>query len=255
MRFASLGSGSQGNALVVEVNRTLVLMDCGFPLRETLRRLARLGVDPEMLDGIVVTHEHDDHVGGVVRLARKHSLPVWLTHGTSRAVGLDPAVLGGATLIDSHRPFPIGDIEVHPYPVPHDAREPVQFAFSDGSRRLGVLTDAGCSTVHIQETLSGCDALVLECNHDAGMLASGPYPEKLKRRIASRLGHLDNGAAASLLASLDTTHLKHLVAAHLSQTNNTPDLAGKALAGALNCGVDWIGIADQEEGFGWRDIL
>ncbi|MBI2311088.1 MAG: MBL fold metallo-hydrolase [Betaproteobacteria bacterium] len=254
MRFASLGSGSQGNALVVEVSRTRVLMDCGFPLRETLRRLARLGLDPAMLDAIVVTHEHDDHVGGVLRLARRHGLPVWLTHGTARAIGLDPCVLAGATLIDGHHSFAVGDIEVQPYPVPHDAREAVQFVFGDGCRRLGVLTDTGCSTPHIQETLTGCDALVLECNHDPQMLASGPYPERLKRRIASRLGHLGNDASAELLASLDTTRLKHIVAAHLSQTNNAPELARHALARALDCEPEWIGVADQDEGFAWRTI-
>ncbi len=254
MRFASLGSGSQGNALVVEAGRTRVLMDCGFSLRETAQRLARLGLEPGILDGVVVTHEHDDHVGGVVRLARRYGLPVWLTYGTARAVNLDPAHLGGATIIDSHHAFSVGEIEVHPFPVPHDAREPVQFVFSDGSSRLGVLTDAGAPTPHIRSMLGGCDALVLECNHDAEMLANGSYPERLKRRIASRTGHLDNAAAAELLASLNNARLKHIIAAHLSQSNNTPERARAALARALNCEPEWIGMAEQEQGFGWRDI-
>lgn len=253
MRFASLGSGSRGNALVVEVGRTRILLDCGFPLREVARRLARLGLDPEAMDAIVVTHEHDDHIGGALRLARKFGVPLWLTHGTARAAGFDPS-LAKDGVIDSHRPFHVGDIEIHPFPVPHDAREPVQFVFSNGDRRLGVLTDTGTPTSHIQSMLTGCDALVLECNHDPEMLAAGSYPEKLKRRIASRLGHLDNGAAAGLLASLNTTRLKHIVAAHLSQTNNTPLLAGAALARVLDCEVEWIGVADQDEGFGWREI-
>lgn len=253
MRFASLGSGSRGNALVVEVGRTRILLDCGFPLREVARRLGRLGIEPETVNAVVLTHEHDDHIGGAARLARKFDVPLWLTHGTARAAGLDLSLAKGG-VIDSHQPFSVGDIEIHPFPAPHDAREPVQFVFSDGDCRLGVLTDTGTPTSHIQGMLTGCDALVLECNHDPEMLAAGSYPEKLKRRIASRLGHLDNGAAASLLASLNTTRLKHVVAAHLSQTNNTPLLAGAALARALGCEQEWIGVADQDEGFGWREI-
>ncbi|OFZ68183.1 MAG: MBL fold metallo-hydrolase, partial [Betaproteobacteria bacterium RBG_16_56_24] len=170
MKFASLGSGSEGNALLVAVGRTLVLMDCGFSLQDTLSRLARLNVPAEQLSGIVVTHEHGDHINGVARLARKFDLPVWLTHGTLRSQ--HQAFAGIHTLheIDPHRAFAIGDIEIIPYPVPHDAAEPVQFVFNDGARRLGVLTDAGCGTAHIAQTLSGCHALVLECNHDAEML-------------------------------------------------------------------------------------
>ena len=138
--------------------------------------------------------------------------------------------------------------------VPHDAREPVQFVFGDGARRLGVLTDAGCATPHIEAMLSGCDALVLECNHDAEMLRNSAYPPRLKQRIAGRFGHLDNAASAKLLASLDCGRLQHIVAAHLSQQNNKPELARHALAQALNCELEWIGIADQESGFAWREI-
>jgi phosphoribosyl 1,2-cyclic phosphodiesterase len=139
--------------------------------------------------------------------------------------------------------------------VPHDAREPVQFVCSDGRWRLGVLTDLGVSTAHVEASLSGCDALVLECNHDLEMLADGDYPESLKRRIASKVGHLDNGAAAGLLGRIDTSRLKHLIAAHLSQQNNRPELARAALAASLHCDVDWIGVADQQLGFGWREFV
>jgi phosphoribosyl 1,2-cyclic phosphodiesterase len=139
--------------------------------------------------------------------------------------------------------------------VPHDAREPVQFVCSDGRWRLGVLTDLGVSTAHVETSLSGCDALVLECNHDVEMLANGDYPYPLKQRIAGKQGHLDNDTAAALLARLDNSRLKHLFAAHLSQHNNRPDLARAALAGALCCAPDWIGIADQHDGFGWREFI
>jgi phosphoribosyl 1,2-cyclic phosphodiesterase len=254
MRFASLGSGSQGNGLIVEAGSTRILLDCGFSLGETVSRLGRLGMAPDELDAIVVTHEHDDHVGGVARLAAKYELPVYLTYGTLTALDGARAMLHDVTVIDSHSATAIGDIEVQPYPVPHDAREPAQFVFGDGAVRLGVLTDVGTPTPHIRSMLSGVDALVLECNHDPALLASGPYPQWLKRRIGGRQGHLDNAAAAELLGGLDCSRLQHVVAAHLSQQNNTADLARAALAGALNCAPEWIGIATQDGGFDWLGI-
>lgn len=251
MRFSSLGSGSRGNALVVEAGRTRLLVDCGFGPRNLAARLERIGLVPEDIDAVLVTHEHGDHVAGVAACARRYELDVFLTHGTLAAVALADVA---PQVIDSHTPFAVGDIQVTPFPVPHDAREPVQFVFSDGCGVLGVLTDAGCVTPHMLTMLSACNALVLECNHDAGMLASGAYPAPLKRRIAGRLGHLDNAAAAGLLQRLDQRGLKHVVAAHLSQENNTPDLARRALAAALGCEPDWIGVADQDAGCHWRQL-
>lgn len=252
MRFASLGSGSRGNALIAEAGGTRVLVDCGFGLREAVARLARLGVAPETLDGILVTHEHDDHVGGVARLAARYRIPVYLTHGTLQAVG----DLGEAevTVIDPHRRIAVNDLEVEPFPVPHDAREPVQYVLGDGAKRLGVLTDIGEPTAHVVQVLKECDALVLECNHDPDLLEAGPYPPSLKRRIAGRFGHLDNPASARLLSQLDGRRLRHVVAAHLSETNNRPDLARAALAGVLGCAPEWIGVATQEDGFGWLGL-
>lgn len=254
MRFASLGSGSQGNALVVEAGRTRVLLDCGLGLNDVRTRLARCGLEAGDLDAIVVTHEHDDHVGGVARLARKFEIPVYMTYGTLTALDGARAVIAQITVIDSHTPFAIGDIEMRPYPVPHDAREPAQFVFNDGRASLGVLTDAGSSTPHIESMLSGLDALVLECNHDRDLLANGSYPPYLKQRIGGRFGHLDNASAAGLLGHLDCSRLKHVIAAHLSQQNNTPELARAAMAQALSCEPGWIGVADQQSGFAWRDI-
>ena len=174
MRFASLGSGSAGNALLVEAGATCLMLDCGFGLRETVTRLLRVGRQPGDLDGIVVTHEHGDHVGGVFRLARKYEIPVWLTHGTWSGCRIDDAGLD-LRIIDSHRSFAVGDFELAPFPVPHDAREPVQYVFSAAGLRLGVLTDVGETTPHICAMLSGCDGLVLEFNHDAGLLAGRRY--------------------------------------------------------------------------------
>lgn len=254
MRFASLGSGSGGNALVVEAGATRVLLDCGFTQRETERRLRRLGLDGSGLSAILITHEHDDHYGGAFPLARRHGLAVYATHGTWRALEHKaPRDLRRVT-IDSHSAFAIGEVEVQPYPVPHDAREPSQFVLGDGAHRVGVLTDAGCVTAHMVEVLSRCHGLVLECNHDREMLEKGPYPPRLKQRISGKLGHLENEAASQLLAALDTSRLQHVIAAHLSETNNLPELARVALARALNCDPHWIGVADQEEGFGWCEI-
>lgn len=258
IRFASLASGSKGNCLVAEAGSSRLLVDCGLAPRDTVRRLARLGLSPADITGIVVTHEHDDHVGGVFAFAAKYSIPVWLTHGTLRAA--TESGKGGAAdavavnIIDGQAAFAIGDIEVSPYTVPHDAREPVQFVFSDGAFRLGVLTDIGASTRHVEDALSGCDALVLECNHDLDLLWASSYPKWLKERISGPFGHLDNGQARTLLASLDRSKLSHVVCAHLSQQNNRPDLARRALALALGCEDEWVGLATQEEGFAWREL-
>jgi phosphoribosyl 1,2-cyclic phosphodiesterase len=251
MRFASLGSGSRGNALVVEAGRTRVLVDCGFGPRVLAARLARLGLVAEDVNAILLTHEHSDHVGGVVTCARRYELDIFLSYGTLSATKLDDLP---RRVIDSHTSFAIGDLEVRPFPVPHDAREPTQFVFSDGRSCLGVLTDAGCVTPHMIEVLTGCDALLLECNHDSALLADGSYPVHLKRRIAGRFGHLDNAAAADLLARLDHQRLQHVVAAHLSQENNTPALARAALARVLGCTDDWVGVADQDFGCDWRQL-
>ena len=259
MRFASLGSGSAGNSLIVEATSTgteptRLLLDCGFSTRDAIARLQRLDCQPEQITGILVTHEHDDHAKGVFKLANKYKIPVWLSYGTLKMCERTMPVNHNIQInvIDSHQAFTIQALQVTPYPVPHDAREPTQFTFTDGNYKLGVLTDAGSSTPYIETVLSGCDALVLECNHDLDMLDKGPYAWSLKKRVGSRLGHLDNTSAALLLSRLDNTKLKHIVAAHLSAKNNSPDLAKNALSNALNCALDWVGIADQNLGFDWR---
>jgi phosphoribosyl 1,2-cyclic phosphodiesterase len=256
MRFASLGSGSAGNATIVASGHSKVLIDCGFATKEVITRLQRLDVEAEQLTGILVTHEHDDHAKGVFKLAAKFAIPVWLTHGTLKMCEryIPSHTQVQLNVIDTHTPFAIDDINVQPYPVPHDAREPSQFVLSDGQHKLGILTDTGCTTPHIAQMLSACDALVLECNHDLEMLHNGPYARSLKNRVSGRLGHLDNQTSAALLSQLDNTKLKHLVAAHLSAKNNTPQLAKKALSEVLNCSFDWIAIADQDAGLAWRSL-
>jgi phosphoribosyl 1,2-cyclic phosphodiesterase len=256
VRFASLGSGSKGNCLVAEAAGSRVLLDCGLAPRETARRLERLGLEPADIHGILVTHEHDDHAGHAYAFSAQHGIPVHLTHGTRRAQEAAGKAEAGVALneIRGGEPFAVGAIRVEPFTVPHDAREPVQFVLGDGARRLGVLTDLGASTAHVEATLTGCDALVLETNHDLDLLWGSDYPKWLKERIAGPFGHLDNAASGRLLAALERSRLKHVIAAHLSQQNNTAALARAPLAAALGCSEDWVGVATQDEGFGWREI-
>lgn len=251
LRFASLGSGSKGNATLVEVGRTRLLLDCGFSVVELERRLARCDLDPSQLSGILVTHEHADHVGGVARLSRKYALPVWLTPGT--LAGCPDPDFARIELLNAHECFSIGDIALEPFPVPHDAREPCQFVFGDGVRRLGVLTDVGHITPHIQQSLDDCEGLLLECNYDPDMLAVGPYPPALKARVGGRYGHLANGQAAGLLANIGLEKLQHLIVMHISENNNRPELALEALAAVTGAG-EGIEVACQQEGFGWREL-
>ena len=255
MRFASLGSGSRGNSLVVEAGDTKLLLDCGFSTRATIEKLARLAISPEEITGILVTHEHGDHIGGVFKFANRFRVPVYLTQGTLIAVQQRQSQLPLCHVLDGQTLFSIGDLEVTPFAVPHDAREAVQYVFSTGSRRLGVLTDCGKITSHVLDVLGVCDALVLECNHDRDMLSSSNYPYALKRRISEGFGHLSNDQAATLLRQIETGKLQHIIAAHLSEQNNRPEMAVKALSGALSCVEDWIGVASQEGGFGWRQVL
>ncbi len=254
MRFACLGSGSRGNAWLVEAGSTRVMLDCGFGVRETLQRMLRLGLEEGSLSGLLITHEHADHARGAARFADRHRCGVWLTHGSRvmlESMGCAPERMHE---VDGDAVFTIGDLEIKAFPVPHDAREPVQFVVSDGHVRFGMLTDAGHVTEHAVESLSGCQALALECNHDVTMLRQGGYPATLKARILGRYGHLDNASAVALLERMDRSRLRHVMAAHLSEENNTPELARAALAGALDCRPAEIDVADQAAGLGWRDI-
>ena len=253
MRFASLGSGSEGNALIVQVAQTTVMIDCGFGVKETAERCARLGLAPERIDAIIITHEHADHVGGAPRFARRFGIPVWLTFGTLSAT---ESRWEGCTLrgFDSHDAFLVGDIEVLPFPVPHDAREPAQMTLTDGQRRLGVLTDVGETTPHIEASLSDCDALFLEANHCEDMLYRSSYPPRLKERISGRYGHLSNAASAEILARVASSRLQRVVAAHLSRENNRAELAKQAFAAALGGTANDIFVATQDEGLEWVTI-
>ena len=218
MRFASLGSGSKGNATLVQAGDVLVMVDCGFSLRETERRLQRLNLAASQLSAILVTHEHSDHCACVARLSKRYDIPVYLTHGTAASGRCD----GAAELrcFNSDESFHIGEVHVQAVRVPHDAAEPCQYRLEWQQRHLGILTDLGCITPHVIASYSDCQSMVLEFNHDAQMLLDGPYPPQLKRRVGGDWGHLNNQQAAELLARLVESGLNNLVVAHISENNN-----------------------------------
>ena len=206
--------------------------------------------------GILVTHEHSDHSCGVFDFAAAHRVTVYLTHGTLAALKAEGKALDGVacSMVNGRQSYFIDGMQLTPFTVPHDAREPVQYVLSDGAARLGVITDIGISTPHVEKMLSGLDALVLECNYDRDLLWNGGYPRWLKERIAGPFGHLDNRESERLLAALDRSKLKHVIGAHLSQQNNRPELARAALARALGCAESWVSLATQDDGFDWRTI-
>ena len=252
MRCALAGSGSSGNALLVSAGNTRLLVDCGYSVKALEERLQDLELAPDALDAILVTHEHDDHVGGVLPLARRYSLPVYWTRGTALAARERHGEPPESREFSAHAAFRIGDIDVQPVPVPHDAREAVQFVFSGDGQRLGLLTDLGAITPHVLEAYAGCEALCLEFNHDPALLQSSTYPASLKRRIAGDYGHLSNAQSTSLLSRLDRTRLQHVVAAHLSERTNHPDLVAQCLEGVVP-GLRWE-IARQDAVLPWFDV-
>lgn len=251
MRLASLGSGSRGNSTLIQWGGGALLLDCGFSVKETLARLERLDMAPEQLDAVIVTHEHTDHIKGVAALARRFKLPVYMTPGTyhSRDLGELPHL----HLIEAYQPFSLAGLHVTPVAVPHDAREPAQFIFSADGVRLGVLTDLGNISPHVEHSYRDCDALVLEANHDPMMLASGPYPPSLKQRVGGLWGHLSNQQAAGFLERLDCARLSHLVIAHISQKNNTLERVREMLEPVADQAGRVI-YACQDEGFDWLDL-
>ncbi|ATJ81655.1 metal-dependent hydrolases of the beta-lactamase superfamily I [Halomonas beimenensis] len=252
LHYASLGSGSKGNATLVSDGETRLLVDCGFGLKETERRLARLGLHPRQLDAVLVTHEHGDHVRGVGPLARRHGLPVYLTPGTWLSGRLGE--LPHRHWITPQSSFCIQGIDIDPVTVPHDAREPVQFRLAAAGRRLGLLTDLGHPSEHVVEAFQGCDALILECNHDVHLLETGPYPPSLRRRVGGQWGHLANAQAAWLLQRLGLDRLQRIVCSHLSEHNNRPELALEALTPLLDGDPSRLTVAAQDQGLDWQAI-
>ena len=284
MRMTVLASGSKGNSTLVSSSRTRILVDAGLSCRELLKRMRMAGEEPETLDAILVTHEHQDHVQGVAVLARKLGIPVYFTEATHRAwerwmrpskrltyadwlenrrreaelstaaaespqglpapdedfcedeepvVARDPAALPGLEFFCAGEAFSIGDIDITPFTIPHDAADPVGFVFVSEGIRIGIATDLGYMPPNAKLALRGCDVLMLESNHDLEMLRDGPYPWSVKQRVMSRVGHLSNDAAAEFLEKNYDGTAAYVVLAHLSESNNLPELARLAAERAL----------------------
>lgn len=256
LRFKSLGSGSTGNATLVESAGLVpfrLLVDCGLGIRQLQLRLGQAGLQLQDIDAIFITHEHSDHVGCAVSLSLRHNIPVWMSRGTHAAIG-SPDFSGRLHFARDGAAIDLGGLEVTPFSVPHDALEPLQLTCTDGAARLGILTDLGHATTHVLQQLRGCNALLLECNHDTDMLAQSSYPDFLKRRVGGQYGHLSNTAAADIIYSVMSPRLRHVVAAHLSVQNNRADLVQALLGKTLNCAPDDIVVARPDSGCGWLEI-
>ena len=224
LRICVLASGSRGNCTWIATERTRLLIDAGLSKRETYTRLRAVGERPETCDGIVISHEHLDHVSGLRRLALDLGRPIFINGATRCALEWDPRITAFETFVPGET-FAVGDIEVTPFSVPHDAADPVAFTFQAEGFKIGVVTDLGYIPEHVKQRLRGCHALVFESNHDTEMLRVGPYPWFVKQRVMSRHGHLSNNTTAGFLAEAYDGGARVLVLAHLSEANNHPEIA------------------------------
>lgn len=256
LRFRNLGSGSTGNATLVEASGIAplrVLVDCGLGLKQLFYRLGEAGLQAEDIDAVFITHEHGDHIGCARALSLRYRIPVWMSQGTHAAIG-SPDFDGLLRRARDGKVIDLGGLQLTPFTVPHDAREPLQLSCTDGSAKLGILTDLGHATAHVMAHLKNCDALLLECNHDTGMLERSAYPAFLKQRVGGDYGHLSNAAAAAIAGALNHSRLKHLVAAHLSVQNNLPAMVQRLMADALSCDSQDVIVATPDAGTCWLQL-
>jgi len=235
-----LASGSRGNCALVRSARTSILVDAGVSCRETLKRMKAVSEDPHSISAILITHEHSDHVYGLPVLAKKLKVPVFMTGATHQAwfktvrdADKDNRPTVNLEAFSSGRRFQIGDIEITPFTIPHDAADPVGFTFQAEGVKVGFATDLGYVPASVRDHLRGCDVLVMESNHDVEMLRGGPYPWSVKQRVMSRVGHLSNDALAEFFANDYDGEAAFVVLAHLSEQNNHPELARGAAEKAL----------------------
>ena len=235
MQFSPLYSSSSGNCSVITAGKTKVLVDAGLTGKAIETALAQVGVSPSELAAILITHEHIDHVKGVGVLSRRYNLPVYANEGTWKAMAELVGNIGfrNVRTFITGQDFYIGDLNITPYAISHDAAEPVGYTFFNKGANLVYMTDTGCVTEALRERAEGADLLFIESNHDVGMLKNGPYPYTLKKRILSEKGHLSNDACAELLKKLYTGGVRRAILAHLSQENNTEQIAYGTVRSAL----------------------
>lgn len=234
MRVLPLGSGSRGNATLVEFEGSRVLVDAGLSARTLARRLEAAGVAPRSVGWILLSHEHGDHSRGAQRFSVAHGVPLVCSHETLEALDRSPRDFAEWTALPECGLLDLGALGVEAFPVPHDAARPVGFVLHGGGLRVGIATDLGHATTLVLERLRGCHVLMIESNYDAGMLSHGSYPWHLKQRVAGRTGHLSNAEAASVLERTVDDACQAVILAHLSEKNNTPQLARRAAAQALD---------------------
>lgn len=248
MRFCVLGSGSKGNATYITAGPTSILIDAGFSALEIKKRLAAIGVDFASLTGILVTHEHNDHVRGVSVLSRQANIPVFANPATYGAAGDRLAGLAAFKEFETGTSFTIQNLTIHPFSVSHDTADPVGFTVSANGSSLGYCTDTGMVSRLMAHRLANCHGLILESNHDPEMLKNSRYPLFLKQRIRGKKGHLANREAALFLKNLLHRNLEHVVLAHLSEANNHPDIALRTTASILsqNGNNPTISVAAQD---------
>lgn len=243
--LCTLASGSKGNAIYISDGCTRLLVDAGVSAREIERRMGQRGLAPGELDGLLVSHEHSDHIRGVSVLSRRYKLPVYLTKGTRLAAGR-LGELYDTRVFECGTGFQVNSLSIHPFSISHDARDPAGFAVASNGRRIGIATDLGRASAMVAHHLSACELIVLEANHDERMLEQGPYPWYLKQRIRSRSGHLSNLESKNLLAHIHHADLQYVVLAHLSETNNTPEKALADVTPAIADSRTKIIVASQQ---------
>lgn len=220
-----LGSGSAGNCAYLETPEVRLLIDAGFSARQIRKRLAEIGRGPEGLSGILVTHEHSDHINGLAVLCSKLHIPIYCNRDTKSAVEQALETRFDCRIFATGDSFEIGDVQVDTFSIPHDAVDPVGFLIRTGEGNIGFLTDLGHATKLALQRVSPANVLILETNHDLKMLQESSRPWSLKQRIAGRHGHLSNGDAANALEEIMSSHLRHVYLGHLSRECNLPELA------------------------------
>lgn len=241
-----LASGSKGNSIYVSDGRTAILVDAGLSGIEIERRLKSRDLVPETLDAIVVSHEHEDHIRGVGVLSRRYDLPVYISNKTLNAASPQLKNLKKTVIFDCGTPFEIHTLNIHPFSISHDAADPAGFTITLNQKKIGIATDLGIVTAMVRHHLQSCDLLILEANHDPDMLISGPYPWHLKQRVNGRTGHLSNQDSRALLEEIQHHQLQHVILAHLSETNNTPEKALAEVCRAINPIYTQLTVSSQD---------